>query len=349
MKTFLHIVGTRPNFIKAAPLVKELMNYEVEQQVIHTGQHFDPEMSELILKDLNFPDIIQYLNAKTFSEILVKLYGLVNIPDYVIVYGDVDSTLAGALWANKHNIKLIHVESGLRSHDKTMPEEINRRLVDQITDIAFCSCTDAMCNLACEEFKGVKYLVGNLMIDSLKQIEDKLISIEMEEDYYVATFHRPSNVDTRKKLRNILNLFKKLDNECIVFFMHPRTRKSIESFGMMKEFLGVKNLRVVDSFSYISFISHLKNSKGIITDSGGIQEEASYLDIPCYTLRENTERPVTLRKNCGTNVLINNGKELLIEIENNKSRKFNTCIEKWDGKTARRICNVLMEEINYYA
>ena len=360
MFKIIHIIGARPNFIKAFPVVKNLSDAGFLNLVLHTGQHFDKNMSKVFFEDLEMPQPNLNLNighksqCQQISEIIVgcEKYFSKEKPDLVFVYGDVTSSLAAAICANKMGIKIAHVESGLRSFDRSMPEEINRTLVDSISDILFLTCKDALNNLKKESVNSKKcYFVGNTMIDSLVSFSKKIHQSTILKDlnlttknYSLITLHRPSNVDNEKNLNAIIKELYSLSKSIgCIFPVHPRTKKLLENC----ELYNPKNnsLLFVDSLGYLDFMNLQKNSKFIITDSGGVQEESSFFNIPCLTLRDNTERPITISD--GTNHLIGsdpkNIRNHINKLDYNKTSK----IKYWDGLSSSRITKIIKEK--YYA
>ena len=345
----LHIIGgARPNFVKIAPLLKLLDEDEYfDAKFINTGQHYDVKLYDRILYDLDLrsPDI--NLNVGSFSgntqisKIMYRYekYLKNNKPDVVIVFGDVNSTLATALTAKKMGIKIAHVEAGLRCYDDNLPEEVNRRITDSISDYFFTPSQNEKKNLNKENIKKNIFFVGNIMIDSLKIIMNKKKKLKLDKKKYaLVTLHRPENVDDKKILEKILDKLESISNSIdLIFSIHPRTMKSLIKFKLLKKIRSISNIEIKDSFGYSDFLFYLKNSKFIISDSGGVQEESSYMNIPCFTLRKNTERPITISK--GTNTLVNlNNIRKKIKL-NVKQSKVN--IPKWDGMTAHRILKVL--------
>jgi UDP-N-acetylglucosamine 2-epimerase (non-hydrolysing) len=320
-------------------------------KIIHSGQHYDENMNKLFFEQLNCrkPDIQFILKNKSQIEQLTEIMNNLtkefekNKPKCLLVFGDVTTTLAGALVANKMNIPLCHIESGLRSFDRNMPEEINRILVDQLSDIRFITEESGIVNLENEGLKKNNYLVGNTMIDTLVSFREKFKNIKPNIDnYIIITLHRPSNVDSNENLTNIINKLNDIANKYnIVFPIHPRTR-SVLNFCKVKLH---KNINVIDPLLYLDFMGFVANSKLVITDSGGIQEETSYLGIPCITLRDNTERPVTLVNNGGSNIL-SNLTDLNLDVEKMFGRTFECKIKNWDGISAQRILSIVYE--NYY-
>lgn len=354
------IAGARPNFVKIAPLIYQLTAEKIEFRLIHTGQHYDYNMSKVFFDDLGIPEPDIYLNVGSashavqtakimieFEKVLLK-----ETPSLVIVVGDVNSTVACALTATKLGIKVAHVEAGLRSFDRTMPEEINRILTDQISDYLFVTEKSGIDNLQKEGIDSKKiHFVGNIMIDTLKMNLEKAQKLNYHEklnltknSYALITIHRPSNVDSKEDFIRIIKIINYLSEkmQCI-FPIHPRTKKNLKYFELSKE-LEMENIQLIDPIGYLEFLSLMVNSKMILTDSGGIQEEASFLKIPILTARENTERPITLEK--GTNTLIGSdfkkGKEYIDQILLDKYKK-GQAIEKWEGKSSGRIIDIIKQ------
>lgn len=364
MKKIMSVVGARPNFMKIAPINIEFQKYKdkVEHLICHTGQHYDANMSKVFFDELGLPTPDYYLGVGSgshaiqtatimmkFEEVLIK-----ESPDLVIVVGDVNSTIACSLVAKKLNIKVAHIEAGLRSFDNSMPEEINRILTDAISDYLFVTEQSGLNNLKNEGVKDDKiFFVGNVMIDSLINNLNKINQSKIldrfslkRHQYILCTLHRPANVDNRVWLKEIIELLTKYGSQFkILFPVHPRTLSNIESYGIKSKISN--HLILCEPIGYIDFISLVKNSTLVITDSGGIQEEATFLNIQCLTLRENTERPVTIE--IGTNQLIGTdinkidkavNKVLSGDIKKGKVPKY------WDGKSAERICKILVEKLN---
>lgn len=354
------IVGARPNFMKMAPLYKEFAKFpeEFEVKLIHTGQHYDERMSKFFFDDLQLPVPNAYLEVgsgthgqqtarimERYEQVLLQ-----DKPDLVIVAGDVNSTSACAIDAVKLHIPVAHLEAGLRSFARTMPEEINRILTDAISDYLLTPSSDGNENLLNEGVPPEKiFLVGNIMIDSLIQYRDKAkqspilsnIGIAAKE-YVLITLHRPSNVDSEKGLLTILNAFKEISLEFkLVFPIHPRTRKQIQSFGLDEMVRKMTNLILIEPVGYYDFLKLQMEAKFILTDSGGIQEESTYFGIPCLTLRPQTERPITIWE--GTNKLVKLETEEIIKeaksiLQGNV--KKGQIPKYWDGKTAARIVEI---------
>lgn len=361
MRKVLTVVGTRPNFIKVSQFRKEFgqHNDTFELRMVHTGQHYDRKMSDVFFEQLKFGEMEYALNiaptspAKQMGEMMIKLDELYAHwkPDLVMVVGDVNSTLAAALSANKNNIKVAHVESGLRSFDRTMPEEHNRVLTDFITDIFFVTEPSGKENLL-KEGKSTNqiFTVGNTMIDTLVAFDNELdqsrILSELKltnEPYVLMTLHRPSNVDEPSQLNKLFDLVEHLTKTYnVVFPIHPRTRNNIKKFGLEERLNNIKRWILTEPLDYFAFQKLIKHSKFIVTDSGGIQEETTFRQTPCLTLRDNTERPVTV--DIGTNVLIPFDLDIINgyvqQIENGTYKK-GRIPEMWDGKSTHRIVDVL--------
>lgn len=352
----VHVVGARPNFMKAGPVIAGLRNYpEVRQSVVHTGQHYDINMSDVFFKELGIPapDINLHVGSGTHAQQTANImarfesFALEEKPDLVIVYGDVNSTIATALVCAKVLIPVAHVEAGLRSFDRTMPEEINRLLTDQIADLLFTPSIDGNENLLREGIPAHKiHLVGNVMIDSLVQLLPKIESYERQgfpDRYALVTMHRPSNVDNSEFLDELLQALENMAQAIpIVFPIHPRTRQRLIDYGLDIE--GYNGINFTEPLSYLQFLSLQSRAAVVITDSGGIQEETTYLGIPCITMRENTERPITTT--IGTNVLIGCSTERLrAEVNKILSGYSKSCTVPplWDGHAAKRIAASIVE------
>ena len=352
--------GARPNFMKIVPIVRQLEKRGLPYKLIHTGQHYDYNMSKIFFEQLSLPEPDYYLGvgsgthtfqtAKAMLE-LEKAYGEIQ-PDLVVVVGDVNSTLAGALAAVKSGIPAAHVEAGLRSFDRTMPEEINRLLTDAICDLLFTTCEDADINLRKEGVPEEKiHFVGNTMIDTLiglmGEIDKSTIvkDLGLQEGRYVyITLHRPSNVDDPNKLSAIAEALNDISDKGLkmVFPLHPRTRQSMEDFNLSKEFVAIPGLLMTDPVSYNDSIALARSAAVVLTDSGGLQEETTFLGVPCLTLRPNTERPVTITK--GTNTLLDEGPAMIpAEIEKvlRGEIKRGMAPALWDGKAAERIAAII--------
>ena len=350
------LVGTRPNFVKAGPLLRLLEDKNVSTLFIHTGQHFDEKLSKDIFDDLNIrvPDInleTPSLNSEEQLSFIVKKLMLIfneNEINKVGVFGDVTSTLAGALAAKKSNILLFHVEAGLRSFNLNMPEERNRIIVDSISNILFTPSDDAVDNLIAEGVSKDKiFNVGNIMIDTLtnnfKKIENNVEIIKeklkLQKPYFVMTLHRPSNMsdDILNNIFSATNEFS--DQYDVILPAHPRLKIFLE-----KTNINFQNIKLIDPLAYIDFLSLVKGSQLVLTDSGGLQEETTCLGVNCLTLREETERPITVSE--GTNKVIGTAQKIIIsEINNSLSTSISNevKINYWDGNTSKRIFEVLFK------
>lgn len=346
----LHVVGARPNFMKAAPVLRALRETGTRQTLVHTGQHYDVNMSDSFFRELGMPEPDVNLSvgsgshAKQTAEIMVRFEAVVtkHRPDLVLVYGDVNSTVAAALVSSKLSIRLGHVEAGLRSFDRSMPEEINRVVTDQLSDVLFTPSADADENLRREGVGAEKIcFVGNVMIDTLIQFLP--IAQEIKNDipgsYALVTLHRPANVDDPQMLQRILRALAVIHRDLpVIFPAHPRTRQAIREFG-----LSADGVQIREPLSYLEFLALQCRATLVITDSGGIQEETTYLGIPCLTVRPSTERPVTVE--IGTNTLVRDDMEQL------KTETMNILLGKrkkgrvpplWDGHASERIAALVI-------
>ena len=349
------IVGARPNFVKCTVLYDVLKKRGFTIRLIHTGQHYDEKMSDIFFKDLNIPKEDINLNVGSSSHavqtgmIMQKYEELLYKEkcDLVIVFGDVNSTVASVITAAKLHIKTAHVEAGLRSYDRSMPEEINRLATDSISDYLFAPDMGAVNNLKKEGHTENVFLAGNIMIDTLKKHIEIIENYNLSEyniinkKYIYMTLHRPFNVDNKDRLRFIIDFINKISEHYpIIIPLHPRTDKMLEQFDLKSNLSN--SIILIESVSYLKSIAFIKNAKSVITDSGGIQEETTYLNIPCYTLRKNTERPITITN--GTNMLIEPDKNALEAILSD-SEKTCDAIELWDGKTSERIVDFICKEV----
>jgi UDP-N-acetylglucosamine 2-epimerase (non-hydrolysing) len=352
----VHVIGARPNFVKMAPVVVALERQGLfEQIVIHTGQHYDAKLSGEILADLDFPEPDHLLNVGSGShgeQTAKVLAGCERIfvetePDVVVVAGDVNSTLAAALAASKLSIPIAHVEAGLRSSDWSMPEEINRVLTDRLSDVLFTHSPEALENLMIEGIDADRvHFVGNTMIDSLRRCERTARARAAyaplgvrEHEYVLATFHRPGNVDEPMRLARIVGALVRLSaNSPVVFPIHPRTRARLAARGDLER-LERAGVHCIEPVGYLDFLSLQAGAGAIVTDSGGVQEEASALGVACYTFRPNTERPVTLTH--GTNVLLGEDPEEIASIRLTGDGPVPCAIPLWDGRAAERVADVL--------
>jgi UDP-N-acetylglucosamine 2-epimerase (non-hydrolysing) len=352
----LHVVGARPNFMKVAPVMNALKTRQhIVQTLVHTGQHYDANMSDVFFEQLGIPApdvnlaVGSGTHARQTAEIMTRLEPVLmdRRPDLVLVYGDVNSTVAAALVCAKLGVRVGHVEAGLRSFDRTMPEEINRLVTDQLADMLFTPSEDADVNLKKEGIPADKiFRVGNVMIDSLVKLlpaarRQKPIGLRVDpQRYALVTLHRPANVDDGAILKDILQSLLEVSHDlAVVFPAHPRTRKRIADFG-----LPAGQLQVLDPLSYLEFLGMQSRATVVITDSGGIQEETTYLGIPCLTLRENTERPVTI--SLGTNILVGRDpdklRDELSRILAGQAKK-GTIPPLWDGHAGERIAAIIAD------
>ena len=349
----LHIVGARPNFMKVAPVLNALKSRkDVTQTLVHTGQHYDANMSDVFFDQLGIPapdvnlSVGSGSHARQTAEIMTRFEPVLleHAPDIVLVYGDVNSTAAAALVCAKLGVRVGHVEAGLRSFDRTMPEEINRLVTDQLADLLFTPSEDADINLQKEGIAAEKiFRVGNVMIDSLVKLlpaARRQSPDGVPERYALVTLHRPANVDDASALKSILQSLLEVSRDlAVVFPAHPRTRQRISDFELETD-----RLRLLDPLPYVDFLGLQSRAEVVITDSGGIQEETTYLGVPCLTLRENTERPITVT--LGTNVLVGRDPEKLRSelalVLAGKQRK-GTIPPLWDGHAGERIANILAE------
>lgn len=363
----LNIVGARPNFMKVAPLHRAFQaRPELESKIVHTGQHYDAKMSDVFFTQLELPNPDYFLGvgggshtqqtAKimlAFEEVLQK-----EQPDLVLVVGDVNSTIACALVAVKMNIPVAHVEAGLRSGDRGMPEEINRILTDSISDYLFVTEMSGMINLAKENVPDERiFFVGNCMIDSLVHYQARARQLSYsavlpnkpaihDQSYVLMTMHRPSNVDFVEGLTSILSIIEDaVQYRQVVFPVHPRTLKNLENFGLLERFERIPNLITTEPLGYLEFLRLMEGAALVITDSGGIQEETTFLQTPCLTFRSSTERPVTV--DLGTNTLLadlhpETVHQHMLEALEGRGKK-GSIPPLWDGKAAERIADVFID------
>ncbi len=364
----LNVVGARPNFMKIAPLMGEYSRHKnIHAILVHTGQHYDEIMSNLFFSELGIPEPDINLEVgsgshavqtaeimKRFEPVLVE-----HKPDVVVVVGDVNSTIACGLVAVKSGAKLAHIEAGLRSFDRSMPEEINRVLTDSISDFLFCTEQSGVDNLIKEGIAKEKiHLVGHVMIDTLlSNLEKAKKSTIIEQlrnqgcldgdTFAMLTMHRPSNVDDPKAFSRILDALEVIQNDMPVLFpIHPRTRKNLVALGLQDRMDSLRNIHLMDPIGYLDFLKLSSCAKVVLTDSGGIQEETTVLKVPCITLRENTERPVTVE--IGSNQIVGTDpKKILAAYRNATSGKWRDpqIPPLWDGKAAQRIVRILLEKL----
>lgn len=362
----LNIAGARPNFMKIAPIMRAMAGHpSMTGLVVHTGQHYDAKMSAVFFSELGIPEPRINLEvgssdreeqirkiAERFEPVVVD-----ERPDAVLVVGDVNSTVACATVARRHGVPVIHVEAGLRSFDAEMPEERNRIETDQLSDLLFVTEPSGMRNLAREHVPGRAFHVGNVMIDTLiRHLPEarsrglaKQIGVEPGK-FFVGTFHRPSNVDTRERLSNVLDIIEHAASHFpVVLPVHPRTRSSLERHGLTSRLEGKPAIHVVEPLGYLDFISLIDQATAIITDSGGIQEESTYLRVPCITMRDNTERPVTV--DIGSNILAGTDPERVrkaIDDVVSGNVKPGRVPELWDGHAAERIVTIIGQELSQH-
>lgn len=363
----LSIVGARPNFMKLAPVATALRQHaSVEHVVVNTGQHYDDAMSSRFFQELGVPAPKYQLNvgsgthAGQTAAAMTRLEPVIQTetPDWVVVYGDVNSTLAGALVAAKLGRRVAHVEAGLRSGDRSMPEEINRIITDRISDVLFAPSPDAIANLRAEGVpRGRIHFVGNVMIDILVRVLPKALSEQYPDlhgigttPYVLATLHRPSNVDDPERLRDLIGVLEEVSTQMPVLFpAHPRTARQLRESGFAAA--GNADLRILDPLGYTEMLGLTAGARLVITDSGGMQEETTFLGVPCLTVRANTERPITCL--LGTNRLVDPERNALRSAVRRAlaipPQSFRPKIDRWDGHTAERIAAVLCENATYLA
>ena len=362
MLKVINVVGARPNFMKVAPIVAAMKKRPAKflPLVVHTGQHYDATMSDSFFRDLELPQPDTHLgvgsgsHAAQTAAVMERFEPVVlsEKPDWVLVVGDVNSTIACALVCVKLGVKVAHVEAGLRSRDRSMPEEINRLLTDQIADLLFTPSHDADENLVAEGIPRERIrFVGNVMIDSLQKHLEVARHLQTREklglagiDYALLTLHRPSNVDLPDAFERILSALEEIASRLpIIFPVHPRTRKTIAELGLSKRVESIEGLRTIDPLGYLDFLNLSSSARLVLTDSGGIQEETTALGIPCLTLRENTERPITVEM--GTNVVVGTDTTRIIAEAaaalNGSSEKVARQPPLWDGRTSERILDAL--------
>ena len=351
------IVGARPQFIKSALISTELRK-KYHEILIHTGQHYDFELSQLFFNEMGIPEPDYNLNVGSFTQgkqtgkmlMEVEKVLLKEKPDFVLVYGDTNSTLAGSLASVKLHIPVGHVEAGLRSYDKSMPEEVNRVLTDHCSDLLFCPTKTAVNNLKKEGIEKGVYLTGDVMVDALlynKEIaEEKSNIIEKlrlkSKQYLVATIHRASNTDNEKNLKNIVDAFCEID-ETIVFPAHPRTVKYLKKYGFYEKLY--KHVKLIKPLGYLSFLKLMNHAKKIMTDSGGVQKEAYILRVPCITLRDTTEWVETVED--GRNILVGSDREKIVKSVKGFEAKGRQRNIFGDGRASEKICEILENCLNY--
>lgn len=359
MLKILHVVGARPNFPKVAPIMAEMARHpdRFRQALVHTGQHYDYNMSQVFFDHLEMPAPDEFLNVGSGSHAVQTAFVMTAFeavllkhrPDWVFVVGDVNSTLACALVCSKLGVRVAHVEAGLRSGDRTMPEEINRLLTDQISDLLFTPSKDANQKLIREGIDAAKiHFVGNVMIDTLLAMLPKAVDRPIlanlglkPKGHVLVTLHRPSNVDDPKVLSELLRAVIEISRDTpVIFPVHPRTRARI---GDLHPSLPNTTLKIIEPLGYLDFLAVMNSASFVITDSGGVQEETTFLGVPCLTARQNTERPITISE--GTNRLVAsryedvlNGAQDALELRTNLAHKP----DLWDGRAAARIGEVML-------
>jgi UDP-N-acetylglucosamine 2-epimerase (non-hydrolysing) len=360
----VNVVGARPNFMKIAPLLEEMRRRPgIEPILVHTGQHYDARMSDQFLEQLGIPEPDLHLgvgsgsHAEQTAQVMTALEpALAKLrPDLVLVVGDVNSTLAAALVAAKANIPIAHVEAGLRSFDRAMPEEVNRIVTDVLSDYLFVTEKSGLENLRREGIPDERvFFVGNVMIDTLFRHRARAESLDMPGrsgvvpgEYALATLHRPSNVDDPALLAGYLGVFEEVAARLpILFPLHPRTAKALERHGLLERLRAVPNVMLLEPQGYLEFLGLTSQARLVLTDSGGVQEETTALGIPCLTLRENTERPITVTE--GTNRLVGTDPAVILaavaEVLGGGSGEPRRP-EFWDGRAAERIIDILVERI----
>jgi len=364
----INVVGARPNFVKIAPLMAAYKQYDaIDPILVHTSQHYDEKMSDLFFRQLQIPEpdlnlgigsgshAVQTAETmKAFEQVVLK-----EQPDVVLVVGDVNSTIACGLVAVKLGVKLVHVEAGLRSGDRTMPEEINRVLTDSISDLLFCTEQSAVDNLQAEGISQDKiHLVGNVMIDTLlknkAKADESLIIEELKakgcvngDSFAVLTIHRPSNVDDPVVFAKILDAIEAIQVDLpIIFPIHPRTRKNLSATDLGKRVEAMRGLHLLDPIGYLDFLKLTSSAKLVLTDSGGIQEETTILKVPCITLRKNTERPITVE--IGSNQVVGTQTQNILDAyKQATSGNWRTpqIPPLWDGKAAERIVKIMLDTL----
>ena len=366
MFKIVSVVGARPNFMKVAPLHRAFVaSGQIESRIVHTGQHYDARMSDIFFNQLGLPEPHHYLGIGGGSHTYQKANVMLKFeevlaqeqPDLVLVVGDVNATTATTLVAVKSGIPVAHVEAGLRSGDRKMPEEVNRVVTDAICQYHFITEHSGLVNLARENAlsQGIHF-VGNVMIDSLVHFREEAAKGRVLEElglapksYMLTTMHRPHNVDNAEGLRDIAAILRRSAASLpVVFPMHPRTRNNLEKFGLLEDVLAIENLHVLEPQGYLQFLQLMDNARLIVTDSGGIQEETTYLQVPCLTFRDTTERPITVE--LGTNILMAdlNPDTVMEEVDKILAGKAKTGIVPplWDGHAAERITQILIDELS---
>ena len=363
IKTIVSVVGARPNFLKMAPLHRQFAQFpkQIKSILVHTGQHYDFSMSESFFQDLELPQPHYHLGVgsgthttqtarvmRSFEKVIRS-----ERVDGVVVFGDVNSTLACALVCAKERIPLVHVESGLRSFDKSMPEEVNRKLTDHVSDLLFVTEQAGVDNLSREGVPISRvHLVGNIMIDELiRSLEKSSRSLVLQElrvspkAYFLLTLHRAGTVDNPEKLQHLADLIQVISLRMpVIFPVHPRTRKNLKNLAIYNVLRKNPRVRLTEPKGYLDFLHLVRNSQAVLSDSGGIQAETSYLGVPCLTLRDCTEQPITVE--IGTNTLVGlDSERILTRVEAIIHHRYKSGrpVPLWDGKTAERITRIMLE------
>jgi len=358
----INVCGARPNFMKIAPLMRAYENHPaIQPTLVHTGQHYDENMSRLFFNELEIPrpDVNLEVGSGSHAQqtaLIMERFETVVLdekPDAILVVGDVNSTIACALVAVKLGVSVIHVESGLRSFDRRMPEEINRLLTDSISDLLFVSEPSGLANLRREGIPDERiHFVGNVMIDTLERCRARAATSTALDrfrltphQYGVITLHRPASVDESAVLEQLVEAFEAIQRDWpLVFPIHPRTRKALEVAGLDARLTAMKKLHVVEPLGYLDFLRLMSDAGVVLTDSGGIQEETTILGVPCLTLRENTERPITLTE--GTNQLVGMDSERILSAYRAVRQAGRQPVrrpEGWDGRAAERIAQIIAD------
>jgi len=357
----ISVVGARPNFMKIAPLEREFRKYEhVTHMTVHTGQHYDKEMSDVFFQQLGLEEPTRHLGIGSGSH--GEMTGKIMIafekvclelkPDLVIVVGDVDSTIAASLVARKLFVPVAHVEAGLRSFDETMPEEHNRRLTDHLSNLLFVSEPSGVENLQHEGIQMDRvHLVGDIMLETLQMFLDTIAVRQRWKDfslplgsYALVTLHRPSNVDSPDSLKDMIDILRLIPFP-VVFPVHPRTVARMESFGLTRDIEGIAHIRLVPPEAYVDFLSLLQGCRLILSDSGSVQAEASFFDVPCLVCRDNTERPIYLAE--GTSVLVGRDREkvreVVADIENGEQKRSGPVVRELGSRVAEKIVPIVVD------
>ena len=365
MIKIISVVGARPNFMKVAPLHRAFVaSGQIDSRIVHTGQHYDAKMSDIFFNQLGLPQPHYHLGVGGGSHTHQKANVMLKFeevlreeqPDLVLVVGDVNATTATTLVAVKMGVPVAHVEAGLRSGDRSMPEEVNRVVTDAICQYHFITEHSGLVNLARESTvsRGIHF-VGNVMIDSLIYFRDKARDAGALEalglapkSYLLTTMHRPHNVDHADGLNDIADILRRSAARLpVVFPMHPRTRNNLQKHGLLDDVLAIENLHILEPQGYLQFLQLMDNARLIVTDSGGIQEETTYLQVPCLTFRDTTERPITVE--LGTNILMQDldPDTVMVEVDNilEGRAKEGVVPPLWDGRAAERICAILIDEL----